>query len=52
MSPAKQLSKGDEPRRTLSVERDDLVLTWLNLPFWRNPTSFLLIKLRLFSELS
>lgn len=52
MSPAKQPSKGDEPRRTPSVECDDLVLTWLNLPFWRNPTSFLLIKPHLFSELS
>ena len=46
--PPEVLNQGAPP----SVERDDPVLTWLNLPFWRNPTSLLLIKPRLFSELS
>lgn len=52
ISTAKQFSEGAEPRHTPSVECDCLVLTWLNLPFWRNPTSLSLIKPHLFSELS
>lgn len=39
VSTTKQPSKAAEARRTPSLEWSGLVITWPNLPFWRNVTS-------------